>query len=84
MTLSAAQCRAARGLLAWSQTDLGGKSKVAAKTITDFERGLRSPHPRTLEALVKVFEDEGVVFLEATDSVVDGVGLRTGSTAAQT
>ncbi len=62
MTLTAAQCRAARGFLGWSQADLGQRAKAAAKTIIDFERGARSPHPRTLEALAKALEDEGILF----------------------
>jgi len=35
-----------------------------------------------MEALIKVFQDEGVVFLEATDAAIDGVAIRPGSPAA--
>ncbi len=82
MHLSAAQCRAARGLLNWTQKELANYSRVATKTIADFERGARIPHFRTLEALVKVFEAEGVVFLEETDTLLAGVAIRAGSAAA--
>ena len=39
MSLSPAQCRAARALLNWTQEDLVRNSKVTKKTIADFERG---------------------------------------------
>ena len=80
--MTPAQCRAARGLLGWSQSELGERARVAQKTITKFESEARVPHPRTIEALVKVFEGEGVVFLEATETVVIAVGIRVGSAAA--
>ena len=41
MSISPAQCRGARGLLGWSQSDLSEASKTATKTIADFERGAR-------------------------------------------
>jgi transcriptional regulator with XRE-family HTH domain len=83
MTLTAAQCRAARGFLGWSQADLGQRAKAAAKTIIDFERGARSPHPRTLEALAKALEEEGIVFLGETETYLLGVAVRPGSQAAK-
>jgi transcriptional regulator with XRE-family HTH domain len=83
MELTAAQCRAARALLNWTQTELGRLAKVDQKTITDFERGVRSPHPRTLDALKKELEAEGVVFFDATDTLFTGVGIRIGSEAAK-
>ncbi len=83
MTLTAAQCRAARGFLGWSQADLGQRAKAAAKTIIDFERGARSPHPRTLEALAKALEDEGILFLGETEMYLLGVAVRPGSEAAK-
>lgn len=39
--ISPAQCRAARALLGWSQDRLEAESRVAKKTIADFERGTR-------------------------------------------
>jgi transcriptional regulator with XRE-family HTH domain len=75
MVLTAIQCRAARGLLGWSQTDLGQTARVDIKTITKFERGERAPHPRTIEALTKALEDGGVEFLDPVDGV-SGPGVR--------
>ena len=60
--VSAAQLRAARGLLGWSQTDLAKNAKVGRATIADFESGKREPYPRTLDDLRTALEDEGVEF----------------------
>jgi transcriptional regulator with XRE-family HTH domain len=60
--ISAAQLRAARGLLGWSQTDLSKNARVGRATIADFESGKREPYPRTLDHLRTALEDEGVEF----------------------
>jgi transcriptional regulator with XRE-family HTH domain len=60
--LSAAQCRAARALIEWSRDELAGASKVALRTIVDFERGAREPRAATLEALRRALETAGVEF----------------------
>jgi transcriptional regulator with XRE-family HTH domain len=78
MEVSAAQCRAARGLLNWSQGELGQRARVDQRTITNFERGVSTPHPRTLEALLKVLESAGIVFIEPTAAFYSGVALKTG------
>src|SRR5947209_8257728 len=62
MTISPAQCRAARALLDWSQERLSAESKVGAKTIVDFEQGKRSPFPRTVRDLRETFEAAGIEF----------------------
>ncbi len=75
MELTAAQCRAARGLLSWTQTELGTKARIASKTIGQFEAGGAPTHWRTLEALKKALEDSGVVFIDPVDGVA-GPGVR--------
>jgi transcriptional regulator with XRE-family HTH domain len=75
--LSAAQCRAARALIGWSQEQLEGSSKVAKKTIADFERGARSPYARTLDDLQRALELAGVEFI-AENGGGPGVRLRKG------
>ncbi len=67
------QCRAARELLEWSQDDLERESRVAKKTIADFERGARVPMPRTLAAIQEALERGGVEFIPSNGS---GPGLR--------
>jgi transcriptional regulator with XRE-family HTH domain len=63
MSFTAAQCRAARGLLGWSQTQLALESKVATKTIADFERQTRTPFDRTLTDVRRALEGAGVEFI---------------------
>ena len=60
--ISAEQCRAARALLGWSQTDLAAKAEVAVSTIADFERGERAPQKMTLVQIRAVFNTEGCSF----------------------
>lgn len=71
--VSAAQCRAARALLGWSQDDLEAASKVAKKTIADFERGARTPYARTIADLQRALEAAGVQFIAENGG---GAGVR--------
>jgi transcriptional regulator with XRE-family HTH domain len=73
MSITPAQSRAARGLLGWSQVDLADASKTATKTIADFERGARTPYPRTLEDVQGALEKAGVEFIEENGG---GAGVR--------
>jgi len=60
--LSPAQCRAARGLLDWSQPDLAKKCDMHVQTICAFEQQTSTPTKTTLEKITKAFEDFGVEF----------------------
>jgi transcriptional regulator with XRE-family HTH domain len=62
MELTAAQCRAARGLIGWSQQQLATASKVAKPTIANFEAGKSTPYERTAKDLVAALEAAGVEF----------------------
>jgi transcriptional regulator with XRE-family HTH domain len=75
MSINSAQCRGARGLLGWSQSDLSTASKTATKTIADFERGAREPYQRTLEDVRAALEQAGVEFI-AENGGGPGVRLR--------
>ena len=66
------QCRAARGLLNWSRSDLAAHSKVAERTIGDFENGYRFARAVTAEALQRAFETAGVGFAEDDER---GIGV---------
>ena len=68
-TISPAQCRAARALLGWGQKDVAQRGQVNLKTIADFERGARTPFPRTLRDIIAAFEAEGIRFIEAQEGV---------------
>jgi transcriptional regulator with XRE-family HTH domain len=70
--LSAAQSRAARALLNWSQAELAKAAAVAQQTVVDFERGARTPYPKNLSALRRALEAAGVEFFNDT-----GVKLKT-------
>ncbi|MBY3038481.1 MULTISPECIES: helix-turn-helix domain-containing protein [Rhizobium] len=73
MSLSSAQCRAARALLEWSQDDLSSASKVAKATIANFEAGKRSPYERTLQDMKQALEVGGVIFIPENGG---GAGVR--------
>ncbi|MCV6597979.1 MAG: helix-turn-helix domain-containing protein [Mangrovicoccus sp.] len=68
------QCRAARGLLGWSQTELADRAGVSRASIADFESGARNPMRRNLHALSQSLAAAGVAFLDEEASA--GVGLR--------
>jgi transcriptional regulator with XRE-family HTH domain len=71
--ISPSQCRAARALLDWSQTQLADASKVATKTLADFERGKRTPYDRTLADVRAALESAGVIFVDENG---EGPGVR--------
>jgi hypothetical protein len=60
--ISAAQCRAARGWLRWSQADLADRSGVGLSAIRDFEGELRRTLWSIRAQLQRAFEDAGVEF----------------------
>lgn len=78
MTISAAQCRAARALLDWSQDKLAESATVGRATIADFERGTRLDIMRqNMNSIIGTLEAAGVEFLpETEDGVGAGVRLR--------
>jgi transcriptional regulator with XRE-family HTH domain len=73
------QCRAARGLLGWTQEQLRRRAKMSRKTIQEFEIGVRRPQARTLDDLKRAFETAGIEFIEAVEGVKGrGVVLKWG------
>lgn len=63
MELSPEQCRAARGLLDWTQERLAERAGVSRSTVRDFECHRHSLHRGTEALLVRTFEEAGVVLL---------------------
>src|SRR5688572_13685938 len=63
VSISPTQCRSARAILSWSQEELEARSGVKKKTIADFEREARVPHPRNMAAIKRALEKGGVVFI---------------------
>ncbi|WP_052212128.1 MULTISPECIES: helix-turn-helix transcriptional regulator [Rhizobiaceae] len=64
MILTPALCRAARGLLDWTQSDIAEKAGVSRSTIRDYEGGHHEIHRATEAQLRLAFEEGGVVFTE--------------------
>ncbi len=61
--ITSKQCKAARDLLGWKQSDLSEKSEIGESTIADFERGVRTPFARTLRDIRIALEEAGIVFI---------------------
>ncbi|WP_332717508.1 helix-turn-helix domain-containing protein [Pelagibacterium nitratireducens] len=60
---SAAQVRAARAILDWTQDDLAGAAGITPQTVRLLETGQRVPFDRTLRAMKSAFEAAGVTFV---------------------
>lgn len=63
-TLLAAQVRAARALLGWSQSYLAEGINVRRATIADFENGKHEPHEATLMVMLSELAAAGINFTE--------------------
>jgi hypothetical protein len=59
------QCRAARGLLQWTQNGLSAKSGISVTTIRHFETGVTKANPATIIVLRQALEKAGVEFIDA-------------------
>jgi len=73
------QCRAARGWLDWSQSDLAAAANVSLSTVRDFEKGRRIPIGNNLAAIRAALEAKGMGFVYAD---ADGKSLASGVTYA--
>jgi len=59
--LTPALCRAARGLLDWSQADLAERAAVSRSTVKDFETGAHELHRASEAQLLRAFAAAGAV-----------------------
>ncbi|MDP9126981.1 MAG: helix-turn-helix transcriptional regulator [Pseudomonadota bacterium] len=64
MILTAAQLRAARGLLDWTRSDLAKAANISPETVKNIEHGTFRPQEQTAEAIVKAFGAYDVQFTE--------------------
>ena len=71
--ITAAQCRAARGLLGWSQQDLANFARIGVVTVHQFEAGVSQSRRATVDVIRRAFESAGVEFIEENGG---GPGLR--------
>ncbi|WP_279598848.1 helix-turn-helix transcriptional regulator [Methylobacterium sp. J-076] len=70
--MSAAQSRAARGLLGWSEADLARKAGCDEALVKNFEAGYGDSPSGQIEVLRSALSGAGIVF---TDSPSAGVSL---------
>lgn len=73
MLLFPEQCRAARGLLNWTQADLATLAGISRSTVRDFEGGRHHLHRSTEAQIVHTLEAAGIRLL-APDQ--EGPGAR--------
>jgi transcriptional regulator with XRE-family HTH domain len=78
MILTAAQLKAARQLLGWSQDDVASSGGLSTETVVYFEHGKRSPNLRDLVDIQKTLEAAGVEFIAENGG---GAGVRLRKTA---
>jgi transcriptional regulator with XRE-family HTH domain len=71
--VTAAQCRAARGLLDWSQQDLADRAGVGIVTVRQLEAGGTQPRRATLDVIRRAFESADVEFIDENGG---GPGVR--------
>jgi DNA-binding XRE family transcriptional regulator len=74
VTLTANQCRAARGLLDWTQDKLATEASVSPFTIRKFEGNITSPNRATLDVIRRAFEAAGVEFIGDNGVKLSGPG----------
>ena len=71
--ITAAQSRAARGLLAWTQKELAARAGVGIVTVQQLEAQISQPRRATLDVIRRAFEAAGV---ELIDENGGGPGVR--------
>ena len=73
MIITPAQCRAARGLLDWTQQDLADSAGIGVVTLRQVEAGISAPRRATLEVIRRALEKAGVEFIDENGG---GPGVR--------
>jgi transcriptional regulator with XRE-family HTH domain len=71
--ITSAQCRAARGLLDWTQQELADKAGIGIVTVRQVEAGLSKPRRATLEVIKRAMEAAGIEFIDGNGG---GPGVR--------
>src|SRR5215471_486660 len=71
--ITSAQCRAARGLLDWTQQELADRARVGVVTVRQFEAGDVTPRRATLQVIQHAFELAGVALINGDGG---GPGVR--------
>jgi transcriptional regulator with XRE-family HTH domain len=71
--ISSSQCRAARGLLHWSQQELASRAGIGVVTVNQLENEVARPRRATLQVIKRAFEAAGVEFIDENGG---GPGVR--------
>ena len=71
--ISPSQCRAARGLLDWTQQELADAARIGVATVRLFEGNVAESRHATLAVLRRAFESAGVEFIDENGG---GPGVR--------
>jgi predicted transcriptional regulator len=71
--ITPAQCRAARGLIDWNQTELAQSAGVGLVTIRQLEAGVHEPRRATADVVRRALEAAGVEFIDKNGG---GAGVR--------
>jgi transcriptional regulator with XRE-family HTH domain len=77
--LNPSQARAARAMLKLGVRQVAEFAKVTANTVSRVEQddfGPRGPQPVTIEAIKRVYEERGIVFVDEGVSSTGGKGVR--------
>ncbi len=75
--MTPSQCRAARALIGFSQTDLAVEARVGESTVRNFEAGRSVPISNNLESIQRALQARGVEFIPENGGG-PGVRLRKG------
>lgn len=70
------QCRAARGLLDWTQQVLADKAQIGVVTLRQFESGANLPRRATLQVIERALAEAGIHLIRADDHAGAGVRFR--------
>lgn len=77
--MNPAQARAARAMLKLGVREVAELAKVTANTVSRVEQddvGPRGPQPVTIEAIKRVYQEHGIVFVDEGASPAGGKGVR--------
>jgi predicted transcriptional regulator len=75
--ITARQIRAGRALLGWSQQELADRALLSRNAVAQVERGEVDPRTSTLQAVRRVLEKGGVIFVAASGRLGEGVRAAT-------
>lgn len=75
-SMSPDQCRAARGLLKWTQPRLASASGIGLSTINRYENETRPPRDLVINRLQSTLEQAGIQFIFRSAGGGQGVRLK--------